>query len=413
MTSAGLLKELLLLQKMRQLEKTAEPPPKFVVGTQVSTTKPVTTAELLRSKILRSHEEKRQAHFQQLEDAVRSKILERKSRGKQVLNRSNKNLEPPLSPNSELEKRVNTITTFFHEMAVHQPKRDELHGSCAAEAAEAVAEAQLITTFGEMFNCDEDLQNALDEEKWSTDTTKVIRRRESISTNLPKIMPTEDVKGTRDQTDEGKDIPWTFEDYENTAQYIEQLMIDVATETTDHQKLQEVADVKQNHGVMKQLVASWQYTQHRVDKAATRKRLKEIEQKRRNQWMQSQHVQMYGDVASAKRGDKPERQIIILPKQRFLTQEHSLPSNAIWEVPGASNQTVLLSSGPIAAVGLMSAARPMSPRVENDISSPSKLRPQRPLQRPANMTTTERSSDTTALRSAAISRARCSFNHSR
>lgn len=50
-TSAALLKELLLLQKTRQLEKTAEPPPDIVIGTQVSTTKPVTTAEALRTKV--------------------------------------------------------------------------------------------------------------------------------------------------------------------------------------------------------------------------------------------------------------------------------------------------------------------------------------------------------------------------
>lgn len=87
-------------------------------------------------------------------------------------------------------------------MAVHQPKLDELHGS-AAEAAEAAAEELLLKRFGDMFNTDENLQSTLDEEKWSTDTAKVARRRSSIATNLPRAMQAEEVTGTRDQIDEG------------------------------------------------------------------------------------------------------------------------------------------------------------------------------------------------------------------
>jgi hypothetical protein len=50
-TSAGLLQELLLLQRMRHLEATSEPPPDLIIGTQMCTPKPVTTAESLRSKV--------------------------------------------------------------------------------------------------------------------------------------------------------------------------------------------------------------------------------------------------------------------------------------------------------------------------------------------------------------------------
>jgi hypothetical protein len=294
---------------------------------------------------------------------------------------------------------VDLLTTFFHEMAVHQPRLDELRGS-EAEVAEAAAEEQLLQRFGDIFDRDEDLQNALDEEKWSTDAAKVTRRRASISTNLPKTTTAGGL--------EGDSTPWTFEDYENTAQYIEQLMVDVATNATQQTKLEDVAAAERKKAVLTQLVASWQYTQHRVSKAATSKKLNEIEQKRRGQWMRSQHVQVYGAVASARRGDKPERPALILPKQRFLVQEHALPSTVVWEVPGSpTSQTATLASGPIAAAGLASPERSILPRVEdNNSQSPSKRKPQRPPQRPATVTSAERPRNTIAIRSAAIARAR-------
>ncbi|GMF29287.1 unnamed protein product [Phytophthora lilii] len=406
-TSAGLLKELLFLQKMRQLEKTSEAPPDFVIGTRVTTTKPVTTAESLRTKVLYSREDERRERFL-LQAAIRDKLTESKPRQRNanhalVPEVVNKSVENPPSQNSELEKRVNLLTTFFHEMAVHQPKLEELHSS-AVEAAEAAAEEQLITRFGDIFDRDVDLQNALDEEKWSTDAAKVIRRRDSISTSLPKTMLAEDILGTRDQIDEGVCTPWTFEDYANTAQYIEQLLIDVETNTARQQELQDLEDAERKDAVMTQLIASWQYTQHRVNKTATRRRLNEIEQKRKNHWMQSQHVQVYGAVTSAKRADKPERPALVLPKQRFIVEEQSLPSNAIWEVPCQKNdQNAVLLSGPIAAAGLVSPSRLLSPCSPK---SPLKLLPQRPPQRPKTVATTERPSNIVALQSAAISRAR-------
>ncbi|KAG7376896.1 hypothetical protein PHYPSEUDO_012568 [Phytophthora pseudosyringae] len=403
-TSARLLQELLLLQKMRKLEKTAEPPPDMIIGTPVSSTKPVSTAESLRSKILRSRQDERYARVQKLEAAIRSKFLESKRRRKPspaVQEIAEHTEAAPPSPNSELEQRVNSLTTFFHEMAVHQPKLDELHAS-GVEAAEVEVEERLLKGFGDMFDLDTDLQNALDEEKWSTATAKVTRRRDSISTALPKRMPAEDVTATRDGIDEGTN-QWTFEDYENTAQYIEQLMVDVATHTTQQQ---ETSDAERKRAVMTQLIASWQYTQHRVSKAATRKRVKEMEQQRRAQWMQSQHVQTHNAIVSAKRGDRPERPAFILPKQRFLVQEHSLPSNAIWEAPVTSTTESSLFSGPIAAAGLLRPGRPTSPRTENVGPSPSKLRPQRPHHRPVTGAAVERPTSTVALNSAAISRAR-------
>lgn len=51
LTSVELLKELLLLQKMRQNQSTSEALPDIVIGTQVTTTKPVTIAESLRTKV--------------------------------------------------------------------------------------------------------------------------------------------------------------------------------------------------------------------------------------------------------------------------------------------------------------------------------------------------------------------------
>ncbi|KAG3020788.1 hypothetical protein PC121_g10561 [Phytophthora cactorum] len=383
-TSSRLLKELLQLQRMRQLEKTSEPLPDMVLGMQICTTKPVTTAESLRRKILRSREDERYARYLQLEAAIQKRFHARKTSRKttaaQQSDHSNLSVETPESPISELEKCVNQLTTFFHEMAVHQPQGDELHGS-AVEVAEAVAEEQLLKRFSEMFDHDADLQNALDEEKWSTDPVKIARRRDSIHTNLPKMLPT----GTRDESRDK--CMWTFEDYENTAQYIEQLMLDVASHTTQQQAQQNREDEERKRAVMTQLVDSWQYTQHRVCKTATRKRINEMEQKRRSQWLQSQYIQ-------AKRGDKPERPALILPKQRFLVQEHSLPSNAIWEVPGTPSSQTVLSSRPVRLV------RPLSPHTE------SVLKPQRPPLRPATVSTVERPSNSTALRSAAISRAR-------
>ncbi|ETP55308.1 hypothetical protein F442_00094 [Phytophthora nicotianae P10297] len=387
-TSSRLLKDLLQLQKIRQLDKTSEPLPDMVVGTPVSTTKPGSTTESLRSKILRSRQEARYSRYLELQAEIQSKILERKTSRKtttQESDHSDESVQIPLSPDSELEKRVNQLAAFFHEMAVHQPRDDELIGG-ATEAAEAVAEEQLLKRFSEMFDYDSDLQNALDEEKWSTDPVKIARRRDSIYTNLPKTMPT-----TR------ADIPdkcsRTYEDYENTAQYIEQLMEDVTNHTAQQQEQQNLEDEERKRAVVTQLVDSWQYTQHRVYKAETRKRIDEMEKKRRSQWLQSEYIQ-------AKRGDKPERPVLILPKQRFLVQEHSIPSNAIWEVPGASNNPaeVILPSGP--AVDLVSPMRPTSPHTEKV------FKPQRPLVRPATVATSERSSNITALRSAAISRAR-------
>ncbi|KAE9315710.1 hypothetical protein PF008_g19183 [Phytophthora fragariae] len=410
LTSAELLKELLLLEKMRRNLSTSEDLPDILIGTQVTTTKPVTIAESLRTKVLRSRQDERHDRFEQLEAAIRKKLVECKPRRPnstttQAPDISDEKVEIPSSPTSNLEKRVNLLTTFFHEMAVHQPKLDEFHAS-AAETAEAAAEELLLKRFGEIFNGDEDLQNTLDEEKWSTDTAKVERRRNSISTNLPKAMQAEAISGTRDQIDEGK-YPWTFEDYENTAKYIEQLMVDIETHATQQQDIQDAAEAERRQAVMTQLVASWQYTQHRVNKAATRQRVREIEQKRRSQWLQSQHVQVCGAVASAKRGDRPERPAFILPKQRFVVQEESLPSTAVWEVPSSpSNQANSLVSGAIAAAGVVSSARPMSPRTNDGDQSPSKIRPRRPPQRPMTVATAERPSNITALRSAALSRAR-------
>ncbi|KAG6584762.1 peptidylprolyl isomerase domain and wd repeat-containing protein 1 [Phytophthora cinnamomi] len=294
LTSAELLKELLFLQKMRRNQSTLEDPPEIVIGTQVTTTKTVTIAESLRIKVLRSRQDERHDRFVELETAIRVDCKERPSHSTsaKALDISDEKQETLPSSSSELEKRISLMTTFFHEMAVHQPKLDELHGS-AAEVAEAAAEEQLLKRFGDMFNCDENLQNAVDEEKWSTDTAKVARRRSSISTNLPRAMQAEEISGTRDQIDEGK-CPWTFEDYENTAQYIEQLMIDIDNHATQQQALQDTAEADRKQAVMAQLVASWQYTQHRVNKAATLQRVREIEQKRRSQWLQSQHVQARG-----------------------------------------------------------------------------------------------------------------------
>lgn len=343
--------------------------------------------------------------MKQLESTIRNKLLEsyKPAPAAQEPDHSDENIEALPSPNSELEKRANRLTAFFYEMAVHQPRLDEVHNNTTESTVEAVEEEQLLKRFGDMFDRDVDLHNTLDEEKWSTDTAKVSRRRDSISTNLPKTMPT----GPRDRMDQGKCASWTFEDYESTAHYIEQLMMDVATNTTQQQEMQDLADAERRRAVMTQLIASWQYTQHRVSKAETKTRLDELEQQRRCQWMQSQYVQVYGDVASAKRGDKAERPALILPKQRFLLQQQSLPANAIWEVPGSSsNQTALLLSGPIAAAGVVSPARPMGPSTEKFSPSPSKLRPQRPLQRPVTVTAAERPSNITALRSAAILRAR-------
>ncbi|KAE9026133.1 hypothetical protein PR001_g12263 [Phytophthora rubi] len=395
---------------MRRNLSTSEDLPDILIGTQVTTTKPVTIAESLRTKVLRSRQDERHDCFEQLEAAIRKKLVECKPRRPnstttQAPDISDEKVEIPSSPTSNLEKRVNLLTTFFHEMAVHQPKLDEFHAS-AAETAEAAAEELLLKRFGEIFNGDEDLQNTLDEEKWSTDTAKVERRRNSISTNLPKAMQAEAISGTRDQIDEGK-YPWTFEDYENTAKYIEQLMVAIETHATQQQDIQDAAEAERRQAVMTQLVASWQYTQHRVNKAATRQRVREIEQKRRSQWLQSQHVQVCGAIASAKRGDRPERPAFILPKQRFVVQEESLPSTAVWEVPSSpSNQANSLVSGAIAAAGVVSSARPMSPRTNDGDQSPSKIRPRRPPQRPMTVATAERPSNITALRSAALSRAR-------
>ncbi|KAL3662256.1 hypothetical protein V7S43_012585 [Phytophthora oleae] len=375
-TSASLLKELLLLQKMRQREKTAEPLPDMVLGTQVSSTKPITTAESLRNKINLSRKDERHARLQELEAAIQAK-LESKPRKTTPTSQELDSVEALPSPTTELEKRVHLLTTFFHEMAVHQPKLDELQGN-AVEAAETKAEEQLLKGFSNLFHSDVDLQNALDEEKWSTDTAKIIRRRESITTNLPRIKPVEDAC---DQL-EGK-CPWTFEDYENTAQYIEQLMVDVETHETHQKEQQNIIDEERKREVTEQLVASWQYTQHRVDKAATRKRIQDLEHKRRSQWMQSQQIRVYSA--------KSERPAFILPKQRFLVQECSLPSNAVWEVSNTPNQSVLVT-------GSIATGRPTSP-----CQSPSKLCP-RPPQRPATVSTERR--NCIAVNSAAISRAR-------
>ncbi|KAJ8540681.1 hypothetical protein ON010_g12546 [Phytophthora cinnamomi] len=408
LTSAELLKELLFLQKMRRNQSTLEDPPEIVIGTQVTTTKTVTIAESLRIKVLRSRQDERHDRFVELETAIRVDCKERPSHSTsaKALDISDEKQDTLPSSSSELEKRISLMTTFFHEMAVHQPKLDELHGS-AAEVAEAAAEEQLLKRFGDMFNCDENLQNAVDEEKWSTDTAKVARRRSSISTNLPRAMQAEEISGTRDQIDEGK-CPWTFEDYENTAQYIEQLMIDIDNHATQQQALQDTAEADRKQAVMAQLVASWQYTQHRVNKAATIQRVREIEQKRRSQWLQSQHVQAYGVVASARRADRPERPAFVLPKQRFLVQEESLPSTAIWEVPGSpSSQSNTLLSGAIAVAGLVSPSKPLSPRGDGDAPPPNKIiLPRRPPQRPMTVATLERPTNITALRSAALSRAR-------
>ncbi|KAL4171830.1 hypothetical protein KRP22_007008 [Phytophthora ramorum] len=411
MTSALLLKELLLLQKIRQLETTAEPLPDIVVGSHVGSVKPVTTAESLRTKVLRSRHDERRARFLQVEGAVRNKLLDNKSRRQAVAHKqepesTGDRVQEPASPNSELEKRVDRLTTFFHEMAVHRPNLNELDGG-AAEVAEAVAEEQLLQQFGDIFDRDEGLHNALDEEKWSTDTTKAMRRRASTSTNLPRAMAPDSISGSCDQTGEGKCATRTFEDYENTAQYIERLMKDVTTHATRQQQVEDLAAAERKQAVMAQLVASWEYTQHRVNQPTTRERVCEIEQKRRHQWMQSQHVQVYSAVASARRSDKPKRLAFVLPTQRFLVQEQSLPSNAIWEVPGCStNQTTMLPSGPLAAAGLVGPAGPTSPHAEKQQENSPRLRPQRPPQRPMTVSTAARPSDTTALRSAALSRAR-------
>ncbi|KAI9988321.1 hypothetical protein PInf_021720 [Phytophthora infestans] len=163
-TSSSLLKELLQLQRTRQQEKASEPLPDMVIGMQVSASKPATTAESLRSKILRSRQDERYARYLQLQSGLQIKILEEKPSRKSPVSRKprdfNESVETPLSPMSELKKRVNQLTTFFHEMAVHQPRDDELHGS-AVEAAEAVAEEQLLKRFSDMFDYDADLQNAL------------------------------------------------------------------------------------------------------------------------------------------------------------------------------------------------------------------------------------------------------------
>ncbi|KAG1701990.1 hypothetical protein DVH05_010480 [Phytophthora capsici] len=375
-TSASLLKELLLLQKMRQREKTADPMPDMVLGTQVNTTKSITTAKSLRNK---SRQDERRSRLQELETAIQTKC-QSKAREIRPTCREIDPVEAPPSPKSELEKRVHLLTTFFHEMAVPQSKLNELQGN-EAEAAEAKAEEQLIKGFGALFHRDEDLQNALDEEKWSTDTAKIVRRRESIVTNLPRIRPIEEVITTGDELD-GKHL-WTFEDYENTAQYIEQLMVDVEAYETQQQEQQNLLDEEQKREIKDQLIASWQYTQHRVDKTATRKRIQELERKRRSQWMQSQQVRVYNSQS--------QRPALILPKQRFLVQESSLPANAVWEVPTAPNQSILVS-GPIAT------AKPTSP-----CQSPSKIRP-RPPKRPATVSTERR--NYVAVNSAAISRAR-------
>ncbi|KAF4038562.1 ABC transporter [Phytophthora infestans] len=331
--SSSLLKELLQLQRTRQQEIASEPLPDMVIGMQVSAFKPATTAEPLRRKILRSRQDERYARYLQLQSEMQIKILEEKPSRKSPISRKprdfNESVETPLSPMSELKKRVNQLTTFFHEMAVHQPRDDELHGS-AVEATEAVAEEQLLKRFSDMFDYDADLQNALE-------------------TRL-------DVRGP--------------------AQYIEQLMIDVASHATQQQAQQIVDDRERKRAVMTQLVDSWLYTQHRVYKAATQKRINEMEHKRRTQWLQSEYIQ-------SKRGDKPQRPS---PKQRFLVQEHSLPSNAIWEVSKApNNQSVL---------------RTVTPPTETTLT------PHCPPNRPATVSTVERSSNITALRSAAISRAR-------
>ncbi|KAG7396146.1 hypothetical protein PHYBOEH_002750 [Phytophthora boehmeriae] len=410
-TSADLLRELLLHQKKRQLETSVEPPPDFLAGTSVSVSKPTTTAETLRAKILQSRQLERRARLQQLESDLQCKLNRTRQKSTSDAQRpesADTNAVTPHSPKSELESKVSVLATFFHEMAMHQPRRDELH-TCVEEAeAEDVAEQQLLKHFGDMFDLDEDLQNTLDEEKWSTNTAKVTRRKASISTNLPKPMP-DNTRRSGKQAD--SDEPqWTSEDYESTAQYIEQLMLDVANDEVQQQQQQTLADIERKNAVMEQLIDSWGYMQHRTATPASNQRLHELEQKRRNQWMQSERVKEYDTAASARRGDKSERAAIIFSKQRFLVQEQSIPSSAVWVVPTPpSNQTSSLASGALAAAGLITPSRPESPHLDGQAESSVKIRPRRPTQQAVIVTPPppeERESDVTALRSAAILRAR-------
>ncbi|RLN78351.1 hypothetical protein BBJ28_00000503 [Nothophytophthora sp. Chile5] len=404
-----------LIAHTRQREATAQPPPDLLIGTRVSTRKATPTAETLRAKILCARQLERQTRLHQFETTIRKKLGENASRRQQ--SRSGGAISPrrkaskadetgPLSPDAELEKRVNLLTTFFHEMAVHHLTDDELNGS-AIEAAESAAEERLLKHFGDIFEGDVGLHNALDEEKWSTEAGKAVRRRGSTVTKLPKTM------ASAAQHD-AEDKRLTFEDYENTARYIEQLMQDVEDHETQQQSQKDAAEVEREREAMAQLVASWEYTQHRIARPATHQRLTEVEQKRRGEWMQSHYVQLPGAVASARRGDTPLRPTFVPPKQSFLLEEQSLPSNAIWEVPGSlNNQPASLSSGALAAVGLVSPRHVETPSAEEGDLSPGlghAFQPQRPAQRPSTAVkaplSVDRLDSNTALRSAALSRAR-------
>ncbi|RLN54440.1 hypothetical protein BBJ28_00020678 [Nothophytophthora sp. Chile5] len=399
----------------RQREATAQPPPDLLIGTRMRTRKAVTTAETLRTKILCARQLERQTRSHHFETTIRQKLGENAAQRQRSWSegvipprrRARQADETgPLSPDAELEKRVNLLTTFFHEMAVHHLTGDELNGS-AIEAAEDAAEERLLKHFGDIFEGDVVLHNALDEEKWSTEAGKAARRRKSTATKLPKTM------ASATQHD-AEDKRLTFEDYENTARYIEQLMRDVEDHETLQQSQKDVAEVEREREVMAQLVASWEYTQHRIARPTTRQRLTEVEQKRRGEWMQSHYVQLPGAVASARRGDTPLRPAFIPPKQSFLLEEQSLPSSAIWEVPGPlNNQPVSLSSGALAAVGLVNPRNVETPSAEEGGLRPGlgrTFQPQRPAQRPSTAVKAPLSADrpgsSTALRSAALSRAR-------
>lgn len=350
-SSANLLRRLLLLRKKRQA---AEPPPEFVPGANVFSTKTLTIAATLRAKFLRARALERRTRLLRNEDSLRSKVLAKLLRsqeksglprqktargiGEFSLGDTEPSVEEGNATKARVEARVNLLTHFFREMAMHQPTFRELNVEECSLDAEGQQQDEILDHFGDLFGSDIALHNLLDQEKWMSAEEKKKRRATLLQERL-------NLKGSAKETKE--QVQFCSEDYEATVGFIERLTLEVEGEQAD------AGDKSVIDSAFEEMKASWAYSNERTRKSGQVKHerqaalFNDLQAQRREQWMRSkyiQHLAAQEDQCNQAHRLSALKSPLITSKQHLQGQTQVLPWQAVWEVIDQKQPAVLKTS---------------------------------------------------------------------
>lgn len=413
LNSASLLRRLLLMRKKCQKAIEAQPPPDLLEGSKVTNVKSPSAAETLKSKFLRARAMERQVRLLKNAKEVQTKVLVKLMRSKKkrglltgmhLEESSSGSSQPTLVSHSATEHlqsdeatktdaRVALLNEFFKDMAVHQPSQQELQDKHSQQAVDEKAEDALLDHFTNFFEGDSALQNLVDEEKWLPSDERAMKRKALIQERTlrskGKASSHRTVCNNAAASALAADTTaLTSEDYINTAQYIEELMREIAREEANASALDNRSTALTPEAVeAAQLRISWNYAQHRTQPRATSARTQTkfkdekrdlrdfVDQRRRNEWMKSQYIQHL--AASEHVGghhESPLRSPFIPKMQTFHEQEQSMPWQAVWDAEAFAAKSALADSSELAVGADRSQLPPKRPPMPKSSHRP----PERP-----------------------------------